>query len=167
MGVGKTTIGTALAAALDRPLVDTDPEIEERTGRAGREIARADGVSALHALERAIVTEALEGSKPVVVAAAASVVDTAALRSVLVRHTCVWLHADRGIVAGRRSSGDHRRRVSRTEADALDARDTHYAALASLAIDTGVTSAADAVALILELAASRDHRSSASERPIA
>jgi shikimate kinase len=43
MGTGKTTVGMAVAARLDRPFVDTDAVIVERTGRSIPEIFAQDG----------------------------------------------------------------------------------------------------------------------------
>ena len=43
MGCGKSTVGTLLARALDRELVDTDHLIEEREGRSIPDIFAAEG----------------------------------------------------------------------------------------------------------------------------
>jgi shikimate kinase len=92
MGVGKTTVGRLLARTLGRPFIDGDQQIEEITGRTGREIAATDGVPALHALELSVLLQALEGSSDAVVAAAASVVDRPARQE---RHRGGDLYLDR------------------------------------------------------------------------
>ena len=59
MGSGKTTVGAALAAALDVPLRDSDADIERERGLRGRDIAERDGIEALHALEARHLLDAL------------------------------------------------------------------------------------------------------------
>ena len=54
MGTGKTTVGRLLAAALDRPFVDTDALIVEQAGRAIRDIFHEDGPDAFRAMETAV-----------------------------------------------------------------------------------------------------------------
>jgi len=111
MGSGKTTLGRVLAARLGRRFVDGDVELERSTGRTAREIAEADGVSALVSLEARVLLDALARSEPTVIAAAASVVDDArcrrALRSPGV--VVVRLSARAETLADRHRSGSHRR----------------------------------------------------------
>lgn len=57
-GCGKTTVGTALAKALHRPLVDTDAMIVKKAGRSIPEIFAADGEEVFRALETEAVREA-------------------------------------------------------------------------------------------------------------
>jgi shikimate kinase len=60
MGVGKTSVGRALAALLDRPFLDTDMMVEQRAGRSIPEIFRVDGEPAFRRTEREALEEALE-----------------------------------------------------------------------------------------------------------
>jgi shikimate kinase len=59
MGVGKTAVGRELARILDRPFVDTDSVVQERSGRTIPELF-AEGEQVFRALERAALIEALE-----------------------------------------------------------------------------------------------------------
>jgi shikimate kinase len=59
MGVGKTAVGRELARLLDRPFVDTDTVVQERSGRTIPELF-AQGEDVFRALERAALIEALE-----------------------------------------------------------------------------------------------------------
>jgi shikimate kinase len=113
MGVGKTTVGRLLARRLGRPFLDGDQQIEETTGRIGREIAATDGVPALHALELSVLLQALEDSSDAVVAAAASVVDRPEARSAIAEATCIWI--DRRPDESSRPGEDHRREVAPDE----------------------------------------------------
>lgn len=74
MATGKTTIGALVAAALRRPLVDSDAQVEAATGRTVREIWRADGEDAFRRLEAAALAAALDRPEPAVIAAAGGVV---------------------------------------------------------------------------------------------
>lgn len=112
MGVGKTTVGRLVAHRLARPFYDSDVQIEQITGRTSREIARSDGVPALHALELSVLLSALERA-PAVIAAAASVVDSRAGRDAIGETTCVWI--DRVPDVKARPGEDHRRSVDADE----------------------------------------------------
>ena len=143
MGSGKTTLGRALASALDREFCDSDRSILERSGRSGREIAGTDGVDALHILEKAVLLEALASPTPAVIAAAASVIEDPAVRPALGDTYCVWVTADSRILAQRSGRGSHRRAVSASEH--LERRDPLFEEVADLVVDTGVLSEQESV----------------------
>ncbi len=106
MGAGKSTVATALAAAIGRRLRDSDVDIEAATGRTAAAIAR-DSVEDLHRLE----ADQLQGSlrdSATVVAAAASVVDVAQCREAMREALVVWLDAPVDVLAARFHSGPHR-----------------------------------------------------------
>lgn len=95
MATGKTTVGRILAEALDRPLLDSDHQVEERTGRTVREIWATDGEDVFRSLESEALAEALDRSEPCVIAAAGGVVLGEANRERLGRADAhvVWLRA--------------------------------------------------------------------------
>jgi len=66
-GSGKSTVGMAVAAALDWPFVDLDAEIVARAGRSITAIFASDGEAGFRELERE-ATERLRGARPSVVA---------------------------------------------------------------------------------------------------
>jgi len=109
MGVGKTTVGRRIAAALDRPFADSDAVIEARTGRTVREIFEDDGEPAFREIEAEVLAEAIDAGEPAVIAAAGGVVLDPRNRELLTRAgTVVWLRAPVEVLVGRVTRGDHR-----------------------------------------------------------
>jgi shikimate kinase len=109
MGSGKTTVGTAVAEHLGWPFVDSDEQVEARTGRTVREIFEADGEPAFRALEAEALAEALADERRTVVAAAGGVVLREENRALLRRcGTVVWLRGRPEMLAERAASGEHR-----------------------------------------------------------
>lgn len=120
MGVGKTTLGTALASRLGMGFLDSDVEIESCHGRTGAVIARDDGVPALHEIELAVFTEMASSGESTVIAPAASVADTDEGRRLLDEHITVWIHVPPEVARERRDSGNHRRPVDFAEQQTRD-----------------------------------------------
>ena len=149
MGSGKTTLGRGLAEATGRGFFDSDEAINSRTGRTGREIALADGVEILHSLEKEVFFDAVAAPQPSVVAAAASVIDDAAVRRALRKTFCVWVTASEEILDERLSSSSHRRRIHADELGRIAERSRQFHASADLVIDTGLASEQDAVAQVI------------------
>lgn len=154
MAVGKSTVGRELAARLGRPFRDSDDDLAATRGLTGRALAERDGVKALHHWEAEHLLAALAEPQPVVVAAAASVVDDAACRAALREPFVVWLRAPATVLARRMDAdagaADHRRRLGGPDAVAeLEAsRAGRFEAVADLTIDTvvdGATTPPDAI----------------------
>lgn len=148
MGSGKSTLAGGLARSLGRQVFDSDKSIEERTGRVGREIAGTDGVDVLHRLEADVLLDVLANPDPVVVAAAASVIEDPVVREALADTFCVWVTANPDILAERSARGSHRRVVSRREN--LGHRDRLFEEAADLVVDTGELSEAESLRRVLE-----------------
>ena len=140
MGSGKTTIGRALAERLGYRFLDNDAGIEAEYDATGRELADRLGVDELHRIEAEQLGRALEtfGSEPVVIAAAASVVDDAPSRARLSDHTVVWLHADPAYLADRGAEGHHRRSLGHAPEQQLAAqagsRNEHFDTVADITV---------------------------------
>jgi len=141
MGAGKTTLGRKLARRLGRPFIDSDQQIEQRTGRTVREIFEADGEPTFRRLEAEALDDALSTSSACVVAAAGGTVLSEENRSRMQRAgTVIWLRADPAELAERVRNGVHRPLLADDPAQVLrdldaDRRDL-YAAVADHIVDT-------------------------------
>jgi Shikimate kinase len=56
-GCGKSTVGKLLAEKLNRELLDTDEEIEKRTGRSPAEIIKTDGETEFRRIETEVLRD--------------------------------------------------------------------------------------------------------------
>lgn len=156
MAAGKSTVGRALAAALDRPYRDSDDDLAAERGITGRALARAEGVGALHRWEARHLARALADPTPAVVAPAASTVEDAGLRRALADHVVVVLTARPDVLVARMRAGDWRRELGDDEADALDGvaaiarrRAPWFAEVADVVVDVSDLSPPEAVATVL------------------
>jgi shikimate kinase len=108
MGSGKTTVGRRVAAALDRPFLDADAELEERSGRSVREWFAESGEDAFRDAESATLTALLDLPEPVVIAAGGGVVVRAENRAALAGPFVVLLDAGPAFLASRVARKAHR-----------------------------------------------------------
>lgn len=151
MGVGKTTVGRALADAVGYRFVDNDAGIEAEYDATVRELAVELGTGELHRIEAAQLGNALDSfeSERVVIAAAASVVEDEEARARLAGHTVVWLRADPSYLAARVGESDHRPNVGLNPGAALaaqaDARNAFFAAVSDVAVRVDGRSVRDIV----------------------
>lgn len=139
MGVGKSTVGRRVAGLLGRPLRDSDVDLRTAWRLSGRDLADRDGVAELHRWEADHLLGALRSPEPVVVAAAASVVDDDRCMRALAAPFVVWLRA-RPRTLVRRLAGDRERRrlgpdPASASSDLTDRRGSRYAAVADLVVD--------------------------------
>ena len=157
MGSGKTTVGRAVAAALGRELVDSDAQVEARTGRTVREIFESDGEAAYRVLEREALKAALDAEQPSVIAAAGGVVLDPANRAALRGSgTVVWLRARPEVLAGRVAGGqDHRPLLAGDPLGTLDRLDAErrelYEEVADHVIDVADLEPDEVAARILDV----------------
>lgn len=158
MGSGKTTTGTRLAEALDRPFVDSDTQIEAAHGSTGRELAERIGVPWLHEAEASAFSEAIESPDPAVIAAAASIADRPDLVAALGSADLftVLLEADGDVQAQRAETGRHRRPVDWTDMEDRTAqRRARLAEVADIEVSTTSMDPESVVARVLAVFAER------------
>ncbi len=92
MAAGKTTVGRLLADAWQRPFVDLDELIEERTGLTIADIFESRGESAFRDLEARELAAVANRAEPYVVATGGGIVNRADTRDLLRRTGVrVWL----------------------------------------------------------------------------
>jgi shikimate kinase len=142
MGAGKTSVGRVLARRLRKTFVDSDHEIEARTGVKIPTIFEIEGEAGFRRREAAVVQE-LAGMQDIVLATGGGAVLNAETRRALHDSgTVVYLRADpRELWA--RTRHDRNRPLLRTEnpltrlEELHTARDPLYREAAHLIVDTG------------------------------
>lgn len=154
---GKTTVGTAAAAALGVPFRDTDADVEERTGTTVADLFVTHGEAHFRELEEQAVARALAGHDGVLALGGGAVL-SAATRALLVAHgraggTVVHLDVDVPTAARRAGLSRDRpllavnpRAVLRT---LLEQRAPLYAEVATAVVPTAGRTPEDVVAEVL------------------
>ncbi|MDP8987703.1 MAG: shikimate kinase [Actinomycetota bacterium] len=145
-----------MADRLGRDFLDSDDQVEARTGRTVREIFEADGEDAFRVLEAEALSAALDRPEPVVVAAAGGVVLNPDNRRRLRRAgTVVWLHAEPAVLARRVGGSDHRPLLGDDPAGVLARMERERAALyrevADHVVDVGQRGPDEAAEAVLAL----------------
>ncbi len=141
MGAGKSAVGKHLARLLHREFLDSDSEIERRTGVDIPFIFEKEGEAGFRKREKSVIEE-LTRRKPVVIATGGGAVMDPDNRSVLAsRGTVVYLHAsvEQQIARTRHSrnrpllqTDDPERRLR----DLMEQREPAYRDLADHVVDT-------------------------------
>jgi shikimate kinase len=95
MGVGKTTVGAALARQLNCEAIDLDKLIAEHEQRSVPEIIREDGEAHFREIETSVLREVLERNKPGVIALGGGAWALEQNRALIIEHGCftIWLDA--------------------------------------------------------------------------
>jgi shikimate kinase len=154
---GKTTVGTALAAALAAAFRDTDHDIEVATGSSVADLFVTEGEPHFRALEEQAVARAL-AEHDGILALGGGAVTSAASRELLVSYgrgggTVVWLDVDLasaakrvGLSRDRPILGVNPRAMLR---HMLETRAPLYGEVATLTVPTGGRPPEDVVAEVL------------------
>jgi shikimate kinase len=141
MGAGKTTLGSRLAPRLSREFLDNDVLLEARVGDDAATVARVHGEDELHRLEGDVLIDALARRPFAVIAAAASTIERADVRSAFETDAIVvWLRTSVDDLSERlRDPGSSRPLTGDTRATLqhhADERTAAYAAIADVVVDT-------------------------------
>lgn len=108
MGVGKSSVGRRLAAALDLPFLDADAEVEAAAGRSISDIFADLGEPAFREGERRVIARLLE-LPPHVLATGGGAFANSEVRALInAKAVSVWLKADLDVLARRVARKDTR-----------------------------------------------------------
>ena len=142
MGSGKTTVGRVLAKKLNKRFIDSDHEIEARTGASVALIFEIEGEEAFRRREAEVIRE-LTGLDDIVLATGGGAILHAPSRALLAaRGTVIYLRASVNSILQRTShdknrpllqTADPRRRIEELSCQ----REPLYSEMAHIVIDTG------------------------------
>ena len=172
MGVGKSSVGRRLAAALDLPFRDADNEVEAAAGRSIPEIFAEMGEPAFRDGERRVIARLLDEPPHVLATGGGAFANPETRALIKDRAIAVWLKADLELLARRVSRKDGRPLLKGR--DPMDVLREHaslrYPAYgeAHLTVETGDTAHGVAVEAVIQglrgyLAPSESPSSSESE----
>jgi len=146
MGAGKTTVGRILARQLHKTFVDTDREIERRTGVAIPVIFEFEGEAGFRSREAAVIEEFVKREDLVLATGGGAVLNPENRARLAAHGRVVYLHAQPGDLFQRtRRSKD--RPLLQTEdplaklVELYRLRDPLYREIADVVVDTGRQSA--------------------------
>jgi shikimate kinase len=158
-GVGKSSVGRRLAAALGMPFRDADSEVEAAAGRPIAEIFAQYGEAAFRDGERRVIARLLAEPPHVLATGGGAFVSDETRLLIKQKAVSVWLKADLDVLA--RRVGRKENRPLLTGRDPIDvltaqaqARYPLYAE-ADIAVETGDTPHQVAVEAILKALATR------------
>jgi shikimate kinase len=123
-GVGKSSVGRRLAAAMNLPFRDADEEIERAAGRTISEIFAERGEAEFREGERRVIARLLEEPPHVLATGGGAFMNSETRQLIKERAVSVWLRADLEVLA---------RRVARKNTRPLLAGDDPLAVLQTLA----------------------------------
>ena len=155
MGAGKTTIGRQLARKLGKRFLDSDHEIEARTGASIPWIFEIEGEASFRRREADVIRE-LTAQDDLVLATGGGAVLNPASRALLAeRGTVIYLRASIGSILQRTSHDKNRPLLQTADPRArleelLAQRDPLYREIADLVIDTGRPNVQSMVQTILD-----------------
>ncbi len=155
MGAGKTTIGRLLAKDLNLPFLDSDHEVEARSGADIPWIFDMEGESGFRLREMQVVTE-LCSIKGVVMATGGGVVKAEANRRALCANGfVVYLYAPVSVQLERTARDKRRPLLQRPDREQvlrslLKERDPLYRGIADLVLDTQKMSPKTVIAEIIK-----------------
>jgi len=101
MGVGKTTVGEALAKKLSREFIELDAMIEQKAGRSISEIFRHDGEIAFRELEIAVAKEVSQRERVVIACGGGIVLNQINIDRLRQKSRIVYLTASPAIILKR------------------------------------------------------------------
>ncbi len=161
MGAGKTTIGRQLARKLGKRFVDSDHEIEARTGATIPWIFEIEGEASFRRREADMIRELSSQDELVLATGGGAVLNPASRALLAERGTVIYLRASIGSILQRTSHDKNRPLLQTADPRAkleelLAQRDPLYREIADLVIDTGRPNVQSMVQTILDQLAALD-----------
>ena len=145
MGAGKTTIGRQLAKSLGVDFVDSDHEIESRTGASIPLIFEVEGEAGFRRREREMIDELTQRSNIVLATGGGAVLDAATRAHLAARGQVIYLRASLEHLL-KRTAKDRNRPLLQVDdacarpeqilAQILELRDPLYCEIADLVVET-------------------------------
>ena len=155
MGAGKTTIGRLLARRLDMTFIDSDHEIEARTGATIPWIFEIEGEASFRRREADVIRELTAQNGIVLATGGGAVLDPASRALLAERGTVIYLRASVSSILARTAhdknrpllqTADPRRKLE----DLTAQREPLYREIADMVIDTGRPNVQSMVQTILD-----------------
>jgi 3-dehydroquinate synthase len=155
MGAGKTTIGRLLARRLDLTFIDSDHEIEARTGATIPWIFEIEGEASFRRREADVIRELTSQNGIVLATGGGAVLDPASRALLAERGTVIYLRASVSSILQRTAhdknrpllqTADPRRKLE----DLTAQREPLYREIADIVIDTGRPNVQSMVQTILD-----------------
>lgn len=154
MGAGKTTVGRQLAKALHKKFLDSDRELEERTGASVSLIFELEGEAGFRKRETRMIEELTERQGVVLATGGGAVLDPANRTRLGSRGFVIYLHAPLELLLDRTVRDRNRPLLQTDDPEArlsslLAERDPLYRELADMVVETNKRSARHVVKEIL------------------
>ena len=154
MGAGKTTIGRRLAEALGMDFVDSDQEIEARTGATIPWIFDVEGEAGFRKREKTLIDELTQRPNLVLATGGGAVLDPENRRHLQARGTVIYLHATLDELLARTRKDRNRPLLQTADPRArleaiLREREPLYREVADIVFETGQRSIRQAVQSLL------------------
>ena len=155
-GTGKTEVGKVLAGRLNIPLLDTDAQVEAKTGRSIPSIFHEDGEERFRVMEREVIAS-LPPDNAVISTGGGAVIDPKNMEHLRRNSVMILLTADIDAIEQRLARSPRPPLTSlplREEiAELLDRRRQNYYASADFCVDTSETTAQAAAEKVLHFLA--------------
>jgi len=157
-GVGKTTVGRAVAKRLGREFVDLDTLIERSFGKSISQIFRDDGEAVFRAAEARVAGEVAEMAPVVLAPGGGWVLNSAAVAHLLEASRIIYLRVSPDAAIRRMGRGIDRRPLLSGATDPFKAmRELHevrkpvYERYAAMTVETGGIERSTVIAKVVEL----------------
>ncbi|MHB8163811.1 MAG: shikimate dehydrogenase [Methanoregula sp.] len=155
-GTGKTEVGKVLASRLNVPLLDTDAQVEAKTGRSIPSIFHEEGEERFRTMEREVIAS-LPPDNVVISTGGGAVIDPKNMEHLRRQSVMILLTADIDAIEQRLARSPRPPLTSlplREEiAELLDRRRQHYYASADFCVDTSETTAQAAAEKVMHFLA--------------